>query len=54
MHGWGTKKEKKKTSIPLKGTFYKQNLHEKNLSKKSSIVQDNIVHVMVVTFQICT
>jgi hypothetical protein len=52
MHGWDTKK-KKKTSR-LKAIFYKQNLHEKYLSKKISIVQDKIIHVMVVIFQMCT
>jgi hypothetical protein len=53
MHGWGTQK-KKKTSRPFRATFYKKNLHETNLSKKSSIVQNKIIHVMVVTFQMCT
>jgi hypothetical protein len=53
MHGWGSQKEKK-TSRPLKGTFYQKKLHEKKLSKKSSIVQDKIIHMMVVTFQMCT
>jgi len=50
----GVPKKEKKTSKPLKAIFYKQNLHEKKLSKKSSIVQNKIIHVMVVTFQMCT
>jgi hypothetical protein len=55
VYAWlGYQKKKKKTSRPLRATFYKQNLHEKKLSKKSSIVQDKIIHVMVVTFQMCT
>jgi len=47
-------KKEKKTSRPFRASFYKQNLHETNLSKKSSIVQNKIIHVMVATFQMCT
>jgi len=50
----GVPKKEKKTKKPLRVIFYKQNLHEKNLSKKSSIVQKIIIHGMVVTFQMCT